>query len=226
MPEQSGNRGDLSLAEASRIQHELAARVSTKGFPATINTVAGFDISYQLNQNRLIAGIVLFAFPSLEVISHHFYTDTIQFPYIPGYLSFREAPALLHLIKEYGSGADIFIFDGHGIAHPRGLGIAAHIGVLTGKPAIGCAKKKLVGQYREPGNDRGASSILYYKEQDVGRVIRTRSSTKPVFISIGNRCDIDSAVRLIMDCTTKYRIPEPTRIAHNFVTAYKKEILR
>ena len=215
MPERSGNKVQPTLAEASEIQRQLAGKVVTEGFPAAIKFVAGFDISYLPSENRLFAGIVILKYPSLEIVEQHIIGDEIHFPYVPGYLSFREAPALLKLIEQNGQIADIFVFDGHGIAHPRGLGIAAHIGVLTGKPSIGCAKKKLVGSYKMPLPERGSFSQLLYKGNEVGCVLRTRKNVKPVFISIGNRVNLAQAREFILSCTTRYRIPEPTRLAHN-----------
>jgi deoxyribonuclease V len=131
---------------------------------------------------------------------------------------------LLQLIDSFAETIDVFIFDGHGLAHPRGLGIASHIGVLTDHPSIGCAKKKLVGAYDEPAGNKGATSDLIYKDKLVGKVLRTRDRVKPVFISAGHRVNLDDAVALIFKCCTRYRIPEPTRLAHQYVTRAKRNL--
>jgi deoxyribonuclease V len=132
---------EMSVDQAREIQSDLAKKITIKPLPENLSTVAGFDVSYQNKDNILIAGMVILAYPSLDLIESYYIKDKIKFPYIPGYLSFREAPALLNLIESYAKDVDVFIFDGHGIAHPRGLGIASHIGVLTDIASIGCAKK-------------------------------------------------------------------------------------
>jgi deoxyribonuclease V len=165
--------------------------------------------------------MVILEYPSLELFENHQIEDKITFPYIPGYLSFREAPAILQLIELYAKNVDIFIFDGHGIAHPRGLGIASHIGVLADIVTIGCAKKKLIGTYQDPGIEKGAASDLVYKDNVVARVLRTREKVKPVFVSVGHRVNLDQATDLIQSCCTRYRLPEPTRLAHQLVTKAK-----
>jgi deoxyribonuclease V len=185
--------------------------------------VAGFDVSYVKEENTLIAGMVLLSYPSLVLEEKFVITDKIQFPYVPGYLSFREAPVLLRLIRS-NTRADVFVFDGHGIAHPRGLGIAAHIGVLTQKASIGCAKKKLTGDYEMPGMKKGDCSDLVYKGIVCGSVLRTKDHIKPVFVSVGHLVNLKESVRFILCCTTRYRLPEPTRLAHLAVTEYRKKL--
>jgi deoxyribonuclease V len=213
----------LSIDEAREIQLELAKQVSHSELPSTIRTIAGFDIAYMKSLNRMIAGMVVLEFPSLTPIGETFIFREIEFPYIPGYLSFREAPALLELIRMNTLSVDVYIFDGHGVAHPRGLGIASHIGVLIAKPAIGCAKKKLVGKYDMPAASKGARSDVIYRDRVVGCALRTRDNVRPVFISVGHKTELGPAVDLIMRCTGRYRIPEPTRLAHNMVTRKRIE---
>jgi len=133
----------MSIDQARETQSELAKKITIKPLPENLSTIAGFDVSYQYKENVLIAGMVILTYPSLKRIESHHIKDKINFPYIPGYLSFREAPALLKLIESYAKDINVFMFDGHGVAHPRGLGIASHIGVLTGIASIGCAKKKV-----------------------------------------------------------------------------------
>ena len=214
----------ISIEQAREIQLKLAKKITIKPLPGTISTIAGFDVSYQNNENALIAGMVILNYPSLEPIESHIIKDKITFPYIPGYLSFREAPAILQLIDSYAKDIDVFIFDGHGLAHPRGLGIASHIGVLADIVTIGCAKKKLVGKYQLPEQQKGAISNLEYKGKVVARVVRTRDNVKPVFISVGNKVNLDEATKFILNCCTRYKLPEPTRLAHQIVTRAKINI--
>ena len=214
----------MSIDQARETQSDLAKKITIKPLPENLSTIAGFDVSYQYKEDVLIAGMVILAYPSLERIESHHIKDKINFPYIPGYLSFREAPALLKLIESYAKDIDVFIFDGHGVAHPRGLGIASHIGVLTGIASIGCAKKRLIGNYLYPGLKKGDTSDLEYKGEVVARVICTRENIKPVFVSIGNNVNLEGAVDLVLNCCTKYKLPEPTRLAHQLVTRAKQNI--
>jgi deoxyribonuclease V len=213
--------GQYTIDEAKNIQRQLAQNVSICKLPSTIRVVAGFDVSYLIDRNILIAGMAALDYPSLNILDSRIITDSIVFPYIPGYLSFREAPALLRLIAEYKKEIDIYVFDGHGLAHPRGLGIASHIGILIEKPSIGCAKKRLIGTYRMPATARGSKSNLMYQGKIVGQVIRTKTNIKPIIVSVGNQANLDQATDLILNCCTKYRIPEPTRQAHLLVSKYK-----
>jgi deoxyribonuclease V len=218
------NASPLSINQARQIQLELAKQVQYSELPSRIKTIAGFDIAYIKSKNTLIAGMVVLEYPSLTPIACKLISGNITFPYIPGYLSFREAPALLDLIKRFGEPVDIFVIDGHGLAHPRGLGIASHIGVVAGKPTIGCAKKILVGKYDEPPDHKGGVSDIVYHDRVVGCAVRTKDHTKPVFISVGHLTDLSQNVDLILSCATRYRIPEPTRLAHLEVTRRRHEI--
>ncbi len=215
----------ISINEAKKLQNDLAQKIKICHLPLKITRVAGFDVSYLKEENVLIAGMVIIDYPSLSLYDSFIITDQINFPYIPGYLSFREAPVLLKLIEKYRQLADVFIFDGHGIAHPRGLGIASHLGVLINKPSIGCAKKKLVGDYQLPNLKKGAHEDLIYKNNIIGQVLRTKDNVKPVFVSIGHRTILDEATEFILSCTDKYRLPEPTRLAHNAVYNYRKSLI-
>jgi len=217
------NVSPLSTKNAREIQFELAKQVKHSELPANIKTIAGFDIAYLKSQNKLIAGMVVLEFPSLRPINETIISKDITFPYIPGYLSFREAPALLDLIGMYQDPIDVYVFDGHGLAHPRGLGIASHIGVVIGKPTIGCAKKILVGEYQEPLAFKGSISDIIYKQKTVGCAVRTKDNTKPVFISIGHLTNLAQSVNLVLSCTGRYRIPEPTRLAHLRVTNMRRK---
>jgi deoxyribonuclease V len=213
---------NIDLKEAREIQSYLAQKVKHTSTERSIQYIAGFDIAYCKASKIAVAGMVVLSYPSLEIIDQTVQTHEISFPYIPGFLSFREAPALMALIDLYHKPIDLFVFDGHGIAHPRGLGIAAHIGVLMDKSAIGCAKKKLVGNYEMPDNKVGASRPLIYKEKIIGQVLRTKVNVKPVFVSVGHLISLEAASALILDCVHRYRLPEPTRLAHNLVSSYRK----
>ncbi len=223
MKDQLFHSWQADFKQAKIIQEELAKKVRINKLPSPIKKIAGFDVSYLKSQNLLIGGMVVISFPTLEVIETRIQTSPISFPYVPGYLSFREAPVLLDLITTYKKKIDLFLFDGHGIAHPRGLGIAAHIGVLIDKPSLGCAKKKLVGIFEPLANHRGAAVNLNYQGKTIGKVLRTKTGIKPVFVSIGHRTDLQQGVDLILSCCRKYRLPEPLRLAHQLVTTWRKE---
>ena len=220
-----GHSWNITLDEAKVLQKSLAQRIKICRLPSKIKRVAGFDVSYLKDKNMLIAGMVIIDYPSLNFCDAFVITDQINFPYIPGYLSFREAPVLLKLIEKHQNLADVFIFDGHGVAHPRGLGIASHIGVLINRPSIGCAKKKLVGEYNLPDLQKGSNTDLIFRKEIVGKVMRTKHKIKPVFVSVGNLVGLGEAAQFILNCTGKYRLPEPTRLAHNTVSSYRKSIL-
>jgi deoxyribonuclease V len=157
--------------------------------------------------------VVVLAFPSLEPLEYAVARRPTPLPYVPGFLSFREGPAIIAALAELKIKPDLFIFDGQGIAHPRRLGIASHIGVLADMPSIGCAKSLLVGRHGVLDDQRGATAPLIYRGEQVGTALRTRSGTKPVYVSPGHRVSLDSAVRFVMACTTRYRLPETTRAA-------------
>jgi deoxyribonuclease V len=150
-------------------------------------------------------------------------TETL-FPYIPGFLSFREGPVIINALKGLRKKPDIILFDGQGIAHPKGLGIASHIGVLLNAPTIGCAKSRLVGTYEEPGTKKGAYSSLLFIEEIVGAVLRTKDNVKPLFVSPGHRIDIQGSIDIVLACSQKYRIPEPLRRADFISKKIKKEL--
>jgi len=152
----------------------------------------------------------------------HMETVTAQlettFPYIPGLLSFREAPVCLEVVKQLRHEPDLFVIDGQGVAHPRRFGLASHLGLFLDKPTIGCAKSRLIGTYEEPGPEKGAYSPLYDRDEVIGAVVRTRARVKPVFVSVGHKCTLEDAIRLTLACTGRYRIPEPTRLPHQAVS--------
>ena len=213
----------VTCPQATAIQKRLAHRVDRKNRLQTPQWVAGADISLTRESPEAFAGIVVLNARTLEIAGEYFIRGPIDFPYIPGLLSFREAPLLLKLFKKVSPAPQLVFFDGQGIAHPRRLGLASHMGLFLDCPTIGCAKSRLIGTHREPGVKKGCRARLRDDEgQTIGSVVRTRENCKPVFISVGHQIDLETAVRWTLKCTTRYRIPEPTRLAHNRVNAFRK----
>lgn len=206
---------DLSPAEARRLQGELAPKVG-KG-PALdlsgVRYVAGADVSTQGDEGY--ATVVVLTFPGLEVVEVKGYEAKLEFPYVPGLLAFREIPPVVGALAEIETGVDAVIFDAHGLAHPRRLGLASQLGIFLDVPSVGCAKSLLVGSYEEPPIEKGSQSDLVHRGEVVGRVVRTRKNVSPVYVSIGDGIDLESAVELVLACSPKYRLPETTRQAHN-----------
>ena len=206
---------DLSPAEARRLQGELAPRV--EGGPpldlSSVRYVAGADVSTQGDEGY--ATVVVLTFPGLEVVEVKGYEAELEFPYVPGLLAFREIPPVVGALEKIETEVDAVIFDAQGLAHPRRLGLASQLGIFLDVPSVGCAKSLLVGKYEEPGVDKGSQSDLVHRGEVVGKVVRTRKNVSPVYVSIGNRIDLESAVDLVLACSPKYRLPETTRQAHN-----------
>ncbi len=207
-----------TFEEALAIQQQLRAQVVTHDDFGEIQTVAGVDAGYEedaagVGQGVARAAIVVLEFPSLRPLDYAIARRPTNFPYVPGFLSFRETPAVLAALDELRIRPDLLICDGQGIAHPRRFGIACHIGLLSDLPAIGCAKSLLTGRYGALPDERGATVPLVHHGEQIGVALRSRAGTKPLFISIGHRVSLDSAVRIVMACTTKYRLPETTRAA-------------
>ena len=202
----------VTPSEAIAIQLELAPLVREKPLPRDVRTVAGLDVSVRGDWVR--AAIVVLDVDNLEVIDRAIQEGQVAFPYVPGLLSFREIPAILPALERLETEPDILMLDAQGIAHPRRFGLACHLGVLLDKPALGVGKTKLVGTYDEPGAAKGSTSELHHDGDLVGRVVRTRTNVKPVFVSPGHRCTLDDAVHLTLRLAVKYKLPEPTRLAH------------
>jgi len=206
----------VSPQEAAEIQRRLSRMVEPQPITKPIALVAGADISYSKIDNRLVAAVVVMTFPELEIVEQIEAEGEAVFPYIPGFLSFREAPAMLEAFSRLRHEPDVIMVDGQGIAHPRGLGLASHLGVILDHPTIGCAKTRLIGKYAEPGEQKGERSPLWQGGKIIGMVLRTRRGTKPLFISIGHKIDLDTAVSIVLACTRAFRLPEPVRQAHLF----------
>jgi deoxyribonuclease V len=204
---------DLTPREAIALQTELASKVDPHDGWEALNSVAGIDVSIKHGLAR--AAVAVLALPSLELVELRQAEGRVEFPYIPGLLSFREAPVILEALANLHTTPDVLIFDGQGCAHPRRLGIASHIGILLDHPTIGCAKSRLCGAYQEPDVERGAHTWLLDNDEVIGAVLRTRARVKPVFVSIGHKVSLPGALEIIQRCCSRYRLPEPTRRAHN-----------
>ncbi len=204
-----------SASEAVELQKQLVKKLVLHGDPSNLDLVAGADVSSYGQRGMMCGAIVVWNRKKQVVIAQATATVQATFPYIPGLLAFRELPALLEAFKRLDTVPEVIICDGQGIAHPRGIGIAAHLGLLLGIPTIGCGKTRLVGEHEEPGIAKGSVTLLEYRNKVIGQVVRTRNSVKPLFISPGHLCGIPEASRTILSLCTKYRLPEPIRAAHN-----------
>jgi len=209
-------------AAAVDLQQRLRDRVVIRPLPKPINLVAGTDVSYDRGSDLMHAGVVLMHLPDFQVVETQAASVRVRFPYIPGLLSFREAPAVLEVFRRLHTAPDAVICDGQGIAHMRGIGLASHLGLWLGIPSVGCAKSRLVGEHRDVATPRGRRSSLRYGGRIVGSVVRTRNGVKPLYISPGHLADIPSSVRLVLRCCTRYRLPETTRAAHHLVNEIRR----
>jgi deoxyribonuclease V len=202
-----------TVAEAEAIQERLRSEVDTVGpGPRSPGTVAGLDVAYA-DDGRLAAAVAVLDATTLEVLESAVATGVATFPYVPGLFAFRELPTLIAALRRLTLAPDVLVCDGYGVAHPRGFGLASHLGLLTGASTIGVAKTAFIGRYREPGPDRGDFSPLLDGERVVGRVLRTRAGVRPVFVSVGHRVDLETATALVLRLTPRYRLPETTRVA-------------
>jgi deoxyribonuclease V len=199
--------------EALKIQQDMRQHVRVADEFSSINLIAGIDVGYDIEKDISKAALVLVHIDDLKPIETIIEFDPTPFPYIPGLLSFREAPVILKALAELKQSPDILFIDGQGIAHPRRMGIASHMGILTELPSIGIAKSVLCGSYKEPGITKGSSEPLIHKSEKIGTAYRSRDKVTPIFISPGHKISHESAVKLVARCLTRYRLPEPTRIA-------------
>jgi deoxyribonuclease V len=219
---------NLSPKQAIRLQERLRRKIILKKPDATPKLIAAADAAFR--EGKAIGAVVVFSYPDFscqsinsrrnstmmgKVIESVRKTARISFPYIPGLLTFREGPVLEKCFRALKFEPEVIIFDGQGLAHPRNMGIATHLGILLDKPTIGCAKTWLFGKYTEPGKSRGAFSYLFdSRKRKIGVALRTKDNVRPLFVSAGNKIDLKSSIRIILRCANKYRIPEPLRIAH------------
>ncbi|MCZ6678245.1 MAG: deoxyribonuclease V [Candidatus Poribacteria bacterium] len=203
---------DVTPAEARQTQNTLRDRVIRQNQFAQIRTVAGVDLGFKKDIAR--ASVVVLSFPELELVDGVLVESPVRFPYIPGLLSFREIPPLLKAFDRLSIEPDLIIADGQGIAHPRRFGLASHLGLVVDKPTIGCAKSRLWGRHKEPKSESGSIEYLYDNQEIIGAAVRTRANVSVVYVSIGHRISLDSAIRLTLACCQNYRLPETTRYAH------------
>lgn len=212
------HRWKISPIRAVALQRKLAPRVLQLPLRGRVRYIAGADCAFILNDSRIIACWVVWDLRTQNMIETVRDVRPVAFPYVPGLLSFREAPALLAAARRLRSEPDVFMLDGQGLAHPRRLGLACHVGLLLDRPTLGCAKSILCGRHKPPEDRRGAMEKLVARNEVVGMAVRTRPGVKPLYISIGHRIRLGDAVRVTLSCCTRYRLPEPTRLAHQEVT--------
>ncbi|HEY9286369.1 MAG TPA: deoxyribonuclease V [Pyrinomonadaceae bacterium] len=215
---------DVTPREAVELQKQLRERVRVVPLGKKIETVAGADISFNKFDPAVYAGIVVLRLPSLEVVEEVGVVSETRFPYVPGLLSFRETPSVLEAWAKLKTEPDAVMFDGQGLAHPRRVGIASHVGLLIDRPTLGCAKSVLVGRYEEPQPERGAWTPLVDPKngEQVGAAVRTKNKVQPIYVSPGHLIDFEGAIKLTLDCDGGYRQPEPTRRAHLLVNALRR----
>lgn len=202
-----------SASEAITLQRELASRVETDDRLGTVTTVAGLDVSYSRRTGLSRAAVVVLRLDDLTLLDSVVVEQPTCFPYIPGLLSFREVPPLLAALEKLRVNPDLLLCDGQGLAHPRRFGLACHLGVLLDRPAIGVAKSRLIGDHEDPGPRKGDWSPLRHKGEVIGAVLRSREKCRPLYVSSGHRVDLETAIGLVLACTTRYRLPETTRAA-------------
>jgi deoxyribonuclease V len=215
---------EMTPREAVELQRSLRERVRIAPLRKKVKTVAGADISFNKFETTVYAGVVVLALPSLEVIEEVGVVSETKFPYVSGLLSFREAPSVLEAWAQLKTEPDAVMFDGQGIAHPRRVGIASHVGLIINRPTFGCAKSVLVGKYEEPDEERGSWSPMIDPKngETIGAAVRTKTRTHPIYVSPGHLIDLEGAIKLTLACDGGYRQPEPTRRAHHLVNALRR----
>jgi deoxyribonuclease V len=220
----SPHRWDLSVQQAIRLQQRLAARVRRRGaHPERIRRVAGLDCAVSRDGSRCLAAAVVWDLERAALLEERIAWRPLRFPYVPGLLSFREAPALLAALRRLREPPDALMVDGQGLAHPRRFGIACHVGVICELPTVGVAKSRLLGEHREPAARRGSRAALRDRGERIGTVLRTRDGVRPLYVSIGHAIDLASAERLVLRAGRGFRLPEPTRRADAAVARAKRE---
>ena len=219
------HRFDVDFRKAVQIQETLRDKLilRNRGLPRRPAIIAGADISYGKGSDLFFAAIVLLSYPSLSVIEEAYAAEHSSFPYIPGLLSFREGPPLLKAFARLRRTPDLVIFDGQGIAHPRGIGLASHLGLFLDIPTIGCAKTRLCGTYEPVGERVGNHADLRHDGRLVGAVLRTKERVKPVFVSPGHKIGLARAMEMVLACGAGYKLPEPVRLAHLAVNQFRRE---
>ena len=204
----------VSVAQALDIQRRLAGQVSRSNQVAALRFIAGVDMSVNKAQGIATAAVVVLNYPELSVVETQLAQDKLDFPYVPGLLSFRESPLILAACQRLKAIPDLIMVDGQGIAHPRRMGLASHLGLFLNTPTIGCAKSLLCGSYEVLGEEPGSYTEIVDGGETIGAALRTKPGIKPIFVSIGHKIDLQSAIRWVLECCRGYRLPEPTRLAH------------
>ncbi len=216
------HRWDLTPAQAVRLQRRLARQVRLESLDAIPHRIAGLDAAFSFDGRWCLAAVVLWDAAARAVIEQRTAARPLRFPYVPGLLSFREAPALLAALRALRHRPDLLLCDGQGIAHPRRFGIACHLGLFADLPSVGCAKSRLIGEALDPGPKRGSGSPLVDRGETIGELVRTRDAVRPVYVSPGHRIDQAGATRVVLECAIDYRLPEPTRLADQLVAQFKR----
>jgi deoxyribonuclease V len=214
---------NVTPKEAVEIQRRLQPQVTIRNRLKRVRYVAGADVSSSVTDDTVWAGIVVVEFPGLEPVETRWARGKAFFPYIPGLLSFREIPILISALTKLKTMPDLILCDGQGIAHPRGMGLATHLGLLANCPTIGCAKSRLVGTYSGLAQEKGATAELVHSGKVVGLAARTRERVKPIYISVGNHITLKQSVNIVLRCCPRYRVPEPIRMAHHLVNRLRAE---
>jgi deoxyribonuclease V len=218
MPDFGPFHWPASVPEAREIQEQLRHQVVCQNDLPAVHFVAGVDVGFEDGGKTTRAAVAVLNFPQLSLHEQAVVRVPTTFPYVPGYLSFRELPGVIEALKQLQTTPDLILCDGQGIAHPRRLGIASHLGVITGLPTIGVAKSRLIGTHDEVPNDKGQWVKLWDKDELIGAVLRTRTGVRPLYISCGHRVDLTTAIDYVLACTTRYRLPETTRWAHRLAS--------
>jgi len=204
----------VSITQALDIQLGLAARVSKVSEVTTPRFIAGVDISTSKAQEMATGAVVILSYPELRLVETKIVNEKLNFPYIPGFLSFRESPLVLAACEKLTITPDLILVDGQGVAHPRRIGLASHLGLFLNTPTIGCAKSRLCGSHKVPGVEPGSYADLVDNGEIIGAVLRTKFGVSPVYVSIGHKVDLQTAIHWVLECCQGYRLPEPARLAH------------
>jgi deoxyribonuclease V len=207
---------NMSPQEAVQLQNKLRKSITISPYRGKFETVAGADISFDRGSDRMHAAIVVLSVPDLQLVSRSLFSLETTFPYIPGLLAFREMPVLMKAWKQLEEKPDVLIMDGHGLAHPRRMGIATHFGIETNQPTLGCAKNILTGSHKELDSDKGSRTNLMDENEKVGYALRSRTNVNPIYISPGHKLSFEDSYKIIMQVLTKYKLPRTTRLAHRW----------
>jgi deoxyribonuclease V len=204
----------VSITEALDIQRRLAGQVSRNSEGVTPHFIAGVDISAGKAQGVARVAVVVLSYPEVRLVETRAVQRELDFPYIPGLLSFRELPLILAVCEQLTVTPDLILVDGQGVAHPRRMGLASHLGLFLNTPTIGCAKSLLCGRHEIPGEEPGSYAEVVDRGETIGVALRTKTRVKPIYVSIGHKIDLQTAIHWVLECCCGYRLPEPTRLAH------------